>query len=193
MKRDIFRILAMMTVILTGAQAAHAQSVAGPAAAAAPAPVSEDDYRLGASDKIRITVYDEPTLTGDYSVSNDGNISFPLIGDVPVLNKTVGAAREMIRSKLAAGYLREPRVSAEVLTFRPFYVIGEVNHAGSYPYTAGLTVLKAVATASGFTYRANQKVVFIKRGGQAAEVRYPLTAETLVAPGDVIRIAERHF
>jgi protein involved in polysaccharide export with SLBB domain len=193
MKREIFQIIAVMSVILLGAQAAHAQGAAAPPAAAAAALASEDDYRLGASDKVHITVYDEPTLTGDYSVSNDGNISFPLIGDVSVLNKTVGAAREMIRSKLADGYLRAPRVSAEVLTFRPFYVIGEVNHAGSFPYTAGLTVLKAVATASGFTYRANQKVVFIKRGGQAEEMRYPLTAETLVAPGDVIRIAERHF
>jgi protein involved in polysaccharide export with SLBB domain len=182
MKREIFQIIAVMSVILLGAQAAHAQGAAAPPAAAAAALASEDDYRLGASDKVHITVYDEPTLTGDYSVSNDGNISFPLIGDVSVLNKTVGAAREMIRSKLADGYLRAPRVSAEVLTF-----------AGSFPYTAGLTVLKAVATASGFTYRANQKVVFIKRGGQAEEMRYPLTAETLVAPGDVIRIAERHF
>jgi len=190
MKRDIFKILAVMSAILLGAQTAHAQNATAPPAAAL---VSEDDYKLGASDKIHITVYDEPTLTGDYSVSNDGSISFPLIGDVSVLNKTVGAAREMIRSKLADGYLRAPRVSAEVLTFRPFYVIGEVNHAGSFPYTAGLTVLKAVATASGFTYRANQKVVFIKRGGQAEEMRYPLTAETLVAPGDVIRIAERYF
>jgi len=80
-----------------------------------------------------------------------------------------------------------------VLTFRPFYILGEVTKPGTYPYTAGLTVLNAVATAGGFTYRANKVVVFIKRNGATSEVKTELTPSVLVAPGDTIRIGERFF
>lgn len=167
-----------------------------PAESAPSAPAAMDttrDYRLGSADKVRITVYGEETLTGEYSVTGSGSISFPLIGEVQATGRTLTQVREEIRQKLAEGYLREPRVSAEVLTFRPFYILGEVNRPGQYPYTDGLTVPKAVATAGGFTYRANQKKVFIKRGDQPAEEAQKLTAETMVAPGDIIRIGERLF
>lgn len=170
-----------------------------PAAAAAPsttvatADPIRGDYRLGPADKVRITVYGEETLTGEYSVTGSGSISFPLIGEIRASDRTLSQVREEIRAKLSDGYLREPRVSAEVLTFRPFYILGEVNRPGQYPYTDGLTVPKAVATAGGFTYRANQKKVFIKRGDQPAEEAQKLTAETMVAPGDIIRIGERLF
>lgn len=170
---------------------------AAPASADAPPAVQSGDatrdYRLGPADKVRITVYGEETLTGEYSVTGSGSISFPLIGEVRATDRTLAQVREEIRAKLSDGYLREPRVSAEVLTFRPFYILGEVNRPGQYPYTDGLTVPKAVATAGGFTYRANKKKVYIKRGDQPAEEAQKLTAETMVAPGDIIRIGERLF
>lgn len=172
------------------APTAPASADAPPAAQAGDA---TRDYRLGPADKVRITVYGEETLTGEYSVTGSGSISFPLIGEVRATDRTLAQVREEIRAKLSDGYLREPRVSAEVLTFRPFYILGEVNRPGQYPYTDGLTVPKAVATAGGFTYRANQKKVFIKRGDQPAEEAQKLTAETMVAPGDIIRIGERLF
>lgn len=172
-----------------------AQPVAptAPLAASAPAADSASEYRLGASDKLRITVYGEPTLTGEYSVSSSGTLSFPLIGDVSAADRTIRDIQGDIERKLAAGYLRKPQVSAEVLTYRPFYIIGEVNRPGQYPYTAGLTVLKAVATASGFTYRANKRKVFIRHGDNAPEQAHELTSATAVAPGDIIRIGERMF
>lgn len=189
MMRKSFLALAVLCGLLSVGSAANAQAPAPSAPAAAGA---SDDYRLGPADKIRITVYDEPGLTNDYSVTSDGAISFPMIDNVKAANRTVGEVREEIRAKLTA-FIRNPSVSAEVLTFRPFYVIGEVNRPGSFPYTSGLTVDKAVATASGYTYRANKRVVFIKRADQSKEAEYPLTGDTVVQPGDVIRIAERHF
>lgn len=97
------------------------------------------------------------------------------------------------RPALKDGYLRDPRVSAEVLNFRPFYILGEVQEPGEYPFTNNLTVLNAVATAGGFTYRAAKDRVYIKRNGADTEQREPLTATTRVWPGDTIRIGERLF
>lgn len=150
-------------------------------------------YHLGSGDKVRIIVYGEPTLTGEYSVSGSGTISFPLIGDVPAADRTIRELQSQIETKLSDGYLLKPQVSAEVLTYRPFYIMGEVNRPGEYPYSSALTVLKAVATAGGFTYRANSRRVYIKSGNASDERAYNLTSTTPVAPGDTIRIGERHF
>ena len=106
---------------------------------------------------------------------------------------TIPEIQSSIESALKEGYLRDPRVSVEVLNYRPFYILGEVETPGEYPYTNGLSVLNAVATAGGFTYRANNKRVFIKRSDTDDEREYPLTPLTPVAPGDTIRITERFF
>ena len=84
-------------------------------------------------------------------------------------------------------------MSVEVLGYRPFYIMGEVNRPGEYPYSNGLTVLNAVATANGFTYRANKKRAFIRHAGAPDEQRTRLTGTTPVAPGDTIRIGQRFF
>ncbi|MDG6745886.1 SLBB domain-containing protein, partial [Staphylococcus aureus] len=98
-----------------------------------------------------------------------------------------------IEAKLADGYLREPRVSMDVLTYRPFYIMGEVTKPGEYPYSNGLTALNAVARAEGFTYRANKRKVFIKRFGETTEQQYKLDPSVVVYPGDTVRIGERYF
>lgn len=190
MFRSAVLSLALMAVMWVGAAAAPAPPTPAPRATS---PDAISEYRLGAADKVRITVYGEPTLTGEYSVTGGGFISFPLIGEITASNRTLADVQKEISTKLADGYIKDPSVSAEVLTFRPYFVLGEVSRPGLYPYSAGLTVLKAVATAGGFTYRANQKRVFIKRGDEPEEHEYKLAQETLVAPGDTIRITERHF
>jgi polysaccharide export outer membrane protein len=151
------------------------------------------DYKLGAGDKVRILVYNEPNLTGEYTINSNGTISFPLIGDVAAVDRTTADVRAEIEQKLASGYLRAPQVSIDVLSYRPFYILGEVNKPGDYPYSAGLTVLRAVATASGFTYRADQRHVFLKHPGDTKETRYTLDSDILVQPGDTLRIGERYF
>ena len=106
---------------------------------------------------------------------------------------TIRAFQDEVQAAFRDGYLKDPKVSAEVLDYRPFYILGEISKPGEYPYTNGLTVLNAVATAGGFTYRANKGRVYIKRNNDAQEHNLPLTSTTAVAPGDTIRIGERLF
>ena len=151
------------------------------------------DYRLGVADKIRMIVFNEPTLTGEYIVNSNGAVAVPLIGEVNAIGRTTSDLQTEIETRFRGGYLRDPHVSVEVLTFRPFYILGEVGKPGEYPYSSGLTVLNAVATAQGFTYRANSHYVFIRSAGETRETRFNLTSTTPVQPGDTIRIGERYF
>lgn len=169
-----------------------AQSSPSQASSTAPADTSQD-YKLGVSDKIRVTVYNEPNLTGEYPISPSGNVSLPLIGEIAANGRTVAALRQEIQERFADGYLRDPKVTIDIVTFRPFYILGEITHPGELPYSDGLTVLNAVATAQGFTYRANKKYAFIKHKGEATETRVPLTPDLRVLPGDTVRIGERYF
>ncbi len=159
----------------------------------ASAGTSYSDYRLGPADKLHMIVYGETDLTGDYVISASGKLALPLIGEVDAEGKTLNQLQDAIGVKYAQGYLRDPHVSLEVLTYRPFYILGEVNKPGEYPYTAGLTVMRSVATAGGYTYRANKRKVFIKHVSDGKEQSYPVDSSTLVAPGDVIRVGERFF
>lgn len=173
--------------------APSAPSAAAAAASAAAAGRVGSDYRLGTGDKIRVIVYGETALSGEFFVAGSGKVSLPLIGDVQAATLTVQAFQTEIETALRQGYLKEPRVSAEVLTYRPYYILGEVNRPGEYPYSNGLNVLNAVATAGGFTYRAQQKRVYIRHVNEDKEQAYPLTSDVPVAPGDTIRLSERFF
>jgi len=121
-----------------------------------------EGYRLDTGDEIKITVFGEPNLSGTFQVDGTGLISMSLIGEVSAKNKTVRQLQRDIEAKLKDGYLREPQVSAEVMTYRPFYILGEVNRPGEYPYTNGLTVMNAIASAGDFTYRADKRKIVIK-------------------------------
>jgi polysaccharide export outer membrane protein len=189
----LFSMLALVVCIAAGGYGGAARAQQPVLADAPAAAVQSMDYLLGAGDKVRVTVYGEPTLSGEFFVTGSGLMSLPLIGELKAGGLTVGQFQEVVQKSLSDGYLKEPRVSAEVLTFRPFYILGEVEKPGTYPYTAGLTVLNAVATAEGFTYRADKKNVYIKHNGETAEVKSALTPSTQVAPGDTIRIGERFF
>ncbi|RAK60780.1 polysaccharide export protein [Phenylobacterium hankyongense] len=162
-------------------------------AIAATAPSANADYRLGAGDKIRVITFGEEALTGEFFVGGSGKVSLPLIGEIQAADLSVREFQSEVETALKQGYLKEPRVSVEVLTYRPFYILGEVTKPGEYPYTNGLTVLNAVATANGFTYRANTKKVFVRHAGTKDEAEVPLTSTTQVAPGDTVRIPERFF
>lgn len=156
-----------------------------------PAPVVS--YRLGVADKVRVIVFNEQSLTGEFIVNADGTLALPLIGNIPVAGRTTTEVMADVTRHLADGYLRDPRVSLEVLTYRPFFILGEVTKPGEYPYSNGLTVLNAVATASGFTYRAKKGEVYIKKSGEDVEHKLRLTAGLEIGPGDTIRIPERFF
>jgi polysaccharide export outer membrane protein len=178
-----------------GAQVAQPapSGLAGAGAGAGLSGAAVADYRFGIADKLRLTVYNEPTLSGEFTVGSNGMLSLPLVGDLAVKGKSTSEVIKMVTTMLSDGYLRDPRVSIDVLTYRPFFILGEVTKPGEYPYSNGLTVMNAVATASGFSYRASKKKVFIKRAGEAVEKRYDLVPDLEVQPGDTIRIAERYF
>jgi polysaccharide export outer membrane protein len=161
-------------------------------AAPGPAP-SSDAYVLEAGDKIKLTVYDEDELSGQYTVSPTGMISIPLAGDVSVGGASLAAAQETVKHALEPEFLKDARVTIELLTLRPFFILGEVEKPGQYTYATGLTVLDAVATAGGFTYRANTHKVMIKHAAEDQETAYRLTASIPITAGDTIRILERHF
>jgi len=149
-------------------------------------------YRLGAGDQLRITVFNEADLTGQYIVGPQGTISYPLVGEVRAAGLTLAEFSDSLRQALLQ-YVRQPNVSVEVANYRPFFILGEVQRPGTYPYSADLTVLNAVATAGGFTYRANRSRVFIRHASEQEERSYPLTIATPVLPGDTVRIGERLF
>lgn len=148
-------------------------------------------YRLGSGDKLRIIVFAEEDLSGEFEVDGTGHVSLPLIGQIRARGRTLRSFENAVEEMLRDGYLLDPRVNAEVLNHRPFYIIGEVKEGGEYPFSIGMHVLNAIAMAGGYTYRANSSQVYITRQGQQHE--FPATPETLVEPGDVIRVPERFF
>lgn len=152
-----------------------------------------DGYRLGTGDEIKVTVFGEPDLSGAFTVDGLGAITMSLIGQIEVKDLTLPEVQRAIETKLKNGWLNEPRVTAEMTKGRPYYILGEVNRAGEYPYTSGLTVMNAIAAAGDFTYRADKKKAVITSGDTGAEREVVLTPTTPVRPGDRIRIRERFF
>src|SRR5215211_2536770 len=130
----------------------------------------------------------------DYRLGANGVLAFPLIGSVNAQGQTTGQLQQAIASRLDPDFLRNPSVSAEVITRRPFYVIGEVQKPGNYPYVTDMTALQAIAMAGGYTYRARQNNLFLKRlDTNGRMVRVAATPETKIRPGDTVEIKERYF
>ena len=159
--------------------------------AAQAASVATSAYRLGSGDKIKVTVFGHVDMSGEFSVAGKGFVSLPFIGRVKVGGKTISEFERLIVRRLTPDYLKNPRVSVEVLNFRPFDIIGEVTKPGSYPYRSGMTAINAVAMAGGFTYRAKENGFRIKRAGSG--VTEKAQRNTVVMPGDVIEVLERWF
>jgi polysaccharide export outer membrane protein len=157
-----------------------------------PAPRSAT-YVLGPNDRIRLKVYGEPDISGEYEIDSSGQVSVPLAGHLPAAGLTTRQLERSITSALAKGIVRDPRVNVEIAAYRPYYILGEVKKSGEYPYRLGLTVMDAVASAGGFTYRANEGKVFLRRSGGGVEEVYALDSPVPVFPGDNIRIPERYF
>ena len=150
-------------------------------------------YVLGPNDRIRLKVYGESDITGEYEVDNSGNVSVPLAGHLKAAGLTTRQLERSITSALSKGIVRDPRVNVEIALYRPYYILGEVKKSGEYPYRLGLTVMDAVASAGGFTYRANENKVYLRRSGGGVEEVHALDAPVPVFPGDNIRIPERYF
>jgi protein involved in polysaccharide export with SLBB domain len=156
--------------------------------------VGRDTEKLGPNDRVRVTVFGQPTLTGEYTLDGNGVLAFPLIGNVPADGSTTSELQQKIAAKLNPEYLINPSVSAEIVTRRPFYVIGEVQKPGNYAYVTDMTALNAVAMAGGFTRRAKKNDFYIKRVGPDGKVvRIVAKSETVLRAGDTLEVRERIF
>lgn len=155
-----------------------------------------DGYRVAAGDRVHVTVFDEGALSGDYAIDLAGDLTLPLIDKIPVDGKSTTTLAQDITEKLQkGGYVLHPRVSVEILSHRPFFILGEVKTPGEYPYSGNLTLDQAVAKAGGYTPRADKRSVVLRRQEWAAgrQIRLDSGTPLRIAPGDTVTVREAFF
>lgn len=150
-------------------------------------------HRLQTGEKIRVTVYGEQGLSGEYEIDPSGSVSLPLAGTVQAAGLTQSELEQRLTERFSSEYLKNPKVTVSITEFRPFYILGEVEKPGAYPYTGGLNVLSAIAIAGGTTYRANRSKIYIQHAGENGLHEYVASAAIPIMPGDVIQIPRRYF
>jgi polysaccharide biosynthesis/export protein len=174
------------------APVAYAAPMPGPVPVARP--VSYDSaYHLDAGDKLRVVVYGQEGLTNTYAIDAAGSITMPLIGPVPARGRTPAGLAAEIAAKLRNGYIRDPSVAVEIESYRPFFILGEVQAPGQYPYVPNMTVESAVAIAGGFTPRAKRNMVTVTHTDAGGSGRYVVPMGTSLSPGDTVFVGERWF
>tara|TARA_R110002167_G_scaffold24436_1_gene85934 strand:+ start:1908 stop:2483 length:576 start_codon:yes stop_codon:yes gene_type:complete len=163
-------------------------------AAAARADTALSDYLLGPGDRINIQVFGHEDLSSKAAVGANGAIALPLIGQVKASGLTVSELEELVISRLDEDFVVDPKVAIEVVVYRPFFILGEVNKPGKYDYVVGLSMRKAVAMAEGFTRRGKEEPVLVIREDRSGEaMKFEAGLDSLVFPGDTIEIQRRLF
>ena len=151
---------------------------------------SAGPYPLGTNDQLRVQVYNEPTITGDYVVDGAGFLSIPVAGRIKAAGLTTEQLERRLTAKLNSGILKDARVTIQISNYAPFYIRGEVKKPGEFPYKPGLTLGDAVAMAGGYTYRADESRAYVRPSG-GTEIARQVNVDPPIAPGDNIRIPER--
>ncbi|MSP52964.1 MAG: polysaccharide export protein [Gammaproteobacteria bacterium] len=154
---------------------------------------STASYHLGSGDKLKITIFNQEDMNGEYTVDGTGNVSLPLIGTIAAKNLTLNEFENKLKGKLSPDYLLNPKIAIQVLNYRPFYILGEVKSPSSYPYVSGMSYLTAVAIAGGFSYRAKESAVYVIHASNPEQKEIETKLEESVQPGDIIRVDERFF
>ena len=149
--------------------------------------------RLQPGDKIKITVFGEDRLSGEYTIDPSGAVSLPLAGTVKAAGSTKAQLEKSLARKFRGDYLRNPKVTVEIAAYRPIYLLGEVEKPGEYPFKPGLNALTAAALAGGLTYRASKTRVLIRRADEGGFREYSTSDVVPVLPGDLIRVPQRYF
>jgi len=157
------------------------------------APRKNADYTLGPSDKLRITVYGEDDLSGEFQIDGAGTVRLPLIGQVKAAGLTAPQLEARVEEALDHGYLLNARVAIEVTAYRPIYIIGQVNKPGEYPYVSNMSALNAIALAGGFSEKAVESTLYVRHDGETEEHAVTADGSTRINPGDVVRVRESFF
>lgn len=152
-----------------------------------------DSYRLGPGDRVEVTVSGHPGESGEFEVDGLGNMAYPPLGRIKAQGRTVAEMQALLRAELGKSLIADPRVTVDILNFRPFYIYGEIKRAGSYPYVRGLTVRRAVAIAGGFTQRGRRSPVSLIREGRNGMEKSSEELDVPVLPGDIIEVSRRLF
>jgi protein involved in polysaccharide export with SLBB domain len=162
----------------------------GETCGAEPAQERVAGYQLGPGDLVQVNVFRQADLSGRFRLDGDGDLALPLAGELSAGRLTTRELEQAIAARLRErNYLLDPQVSVQVLTYRPFYIVGQVRRPGEYEYRNGMTVINAAAVAGGYTHRARASAVTIERDACTMGVR----PDTPVLPEDVIRVPERFF
>jgi protein involved in polysaccharide export with SLBB domain len=156
--------------------------------------IQSTEHKIEPGDKIRITVLDLQGADGEYSIDQSGIISLPLVEDVKIAGLTLREAERAIEQVLLdRRILVRPTVTLQALSVRPVYILGEVGKPGEYAYKEGLTVFSVISLAGGYTYRADTRSVMITRMVNGQKVTGKADENTIVMPGDQIRVVEKWF
>lgn len=152
------------------------------------------EYRVAPGDRLRVVVLSDTELSAEYEVDSTGMISPRMAGRIVVLGMSAQEIETLLANRYrGSGFLRDPRLSVELVSRRPFYIVGEVSRPGAFPYVSGINVIQAVAIAGGYTRRASNTRITVQRFNAQAGEEETVTENTPVGPGDIIRVPERWF
>lgn len=179
-------VIGAVAVILTGC-------AGNPVVSTQPIAETSAPYALDSGDQLRIVIFGQADISGEYSVDGSGFISIPLVEPVQARGLSTQQLETELVTILGQTLFRNPNVSVEILNYRPFFILGEVNNAGQFPFVSGMTVQTAVAIAGGFTFRANEADALITRKRAENIVELRVKTNQPVFPGDTILIEERFF
>jgi len=179
--RSVFSAFLMLSFSLLGLMASQAQAASG------------SDYQLGSGDKILINVYGEEDLTVETLLSDSGLINYPFLGELKVAGLSLGQLEALIIKGLKGDYLVSPNVQASIVEYRPFFINGEVEKPGGYPFQPGLSIAKAAALAEGFTERASTSKIFVVRGDDPSQTSVKADLNTSLRPGDIVTVQQSFF
>lgn len=152
-----------------------------------------EQYKLNTGDTIRIQVYEEKDLNQETKIDDSGVISFPFIGQLRIKGKTPAELESEITNKLKGDYLIHPKVVVNIVEYRPFYVNGEVQSPGGFPYQPGITVRKAISIAGGFKERASKGKIYVIHEDSSDDEPVKISLDGKVKPGDIITVEQSFF
>jgi len=186
-------LLLLVTAFVLAGVVDHCAAAQEQKPAAEPGTATDAQYRLSVGDKLHLLVFGQDDVSGEFQIDGAGNITMPLLGQVHAASRTVSELQADITTALDRDYIVNPKVSIEVLNYRPFYILGQVASPGSYPYVTGMDVRQAVAIAGGFTPRARTSSVTVIRQSAQGAVKIEATPDVPVFPGDTIEVQRRLF